>query len=1548
MKIKRLSLFLALVMILSAFAGTFTISAEGEVATKPWKVGETTYATLKEAVEAAADGATIYVTEDATVTASTTITSKTLTIEGVANAEGKYPTIKASAGMLQVGGNNASDAGAAIVKNLDYVFEGNQGYYDAFFVTSLSSLTLENMNIVSKDNKQVVEAFIRMRSNNGDGTLVLKNTKIAMEGNTPHIIFFENGKSNLTLENTTLTSLSEAFCYPANGTVTYVGENHINGSLNNEVELDKAAAEQEYLFRVTDATTATANEEYYADFAEAYAAAKAGSGVIYLIADYTLEDSFALDANLTIAAPLGATATLTVADGKAITHTGDTAVTLTLQGVNVKGQVTLAATDKIVLEGAGFTMQGGPAATGATVEYKGVNLINGELQGSPSAEYAKFHRIALVLDGELVIHAHFQSAVDYQGTATGATYYLLADVGPGVTGGTKTIIHDATVIGKGGSLLLNKGNGYVDVTGTVTFRDLTIQTVNVYQYYLLGIENNANATVLLERVDFQIDHKAYGGNGFCSIFRLRDETLPMSVTLKDSKITISATAGQTATEANHAVFNVAKKKSSGTITLDNTTIDLSQAQKELHLFMEMGGGPLNEMNQLTVNYKNGTTVLLNDLSKVYRYDDKAPAGYGYIVNDDGTNTLPEVETETETETEPEPTTGSIQVGDKYFEDLQDAIDAAGANGTVEILADILVTGGIEIANNLTIVGVANAEGKTPVFTFNPAAGGNAFAVIGVGVKGDASVVAHLTIENVDIVLDTTRGTGAFTLYQGADLTLNNVNMLATNNVHGANKALIRVYDSASVIELLNTNITVDETFKPGTGASAVVLFDKTGTGNTFIVENTNIDATASPIQISIATATADGNAMIVKNSVLLGTPGSDAFIAPENASIAITLQGINNVNDVITNEDGTIIVAKIGDKLYGSVAEAIADAKEGDVIYILADTTIAPDTMIKANVTIEGVKKSDGKLPVLTFNPVAAGSSFAVIGIGTKGEIKADVVFKNIDMVLDSTRGTGAFTVYMGSNLTLDNVNILATNNVHGANTCLIRVYDANSTVTILNSNVTVDETFKPGTGASTLVLFDKEKTGGALVIENTIVDASKAPVTFPIAKATAAGNTVTVKNSVLTASAETDAFIGFAEGEVAYKGVNLVNGELIVDVEGIRAEAIELGYAFEIGEVADAYDLGKFTGYYKTLADAVAAAKAGDVILLLTDVSVELETMISVDVTIEGLKNAEGKLPVLTFNPAAGGNAFGVIGIGAKGETKANVVIKNIDMVLDSTKGTGAITVYMGSNLTLENVNILATNNVHGANTSLIRVYDANSTVKFIGCDVTVDETFKPGYGASTLVLFDKAKTGGTLVIEDTTVDASKAPVTFPIAKATAAGNKVVVINSSLTPAAGSPLFEGFDLSADVTADVLLTSKTTNGNVDTYTVILPNGLGSFTFTVTNGVDGQPGEKGDKGDTGDKGDKGDTGDKGDKGDTGEKGDKGDNGADGADGANGADGKDGVDGKDGATGPQGPAGADGKDGEDAASGLATVAIAVAAIAIVCNIVLAVAVVKKKKD
>ena len=89
MKIKRFSFLLALVMILSAFAGTFTISAEGEeAAVNAWEVGGQTYATWQEAIDAAVPGDTIYLIADYTQTGDIR-TNKDLTIEGRLKADGR-------------------------------------------------------------------------------------------------------------------------------------------------------------------------------------------------------------------------------------------------------------------------------------------------------------------------------------------------------------------------------------------------------------------------------------------------------------------------------------------------------------------------------------------------------------------------------------------------------------------------------------------------------------------------------------------------------------------------------------------------------------------------------------------------------------------------------------------------------------------------------------------------------------------------------------------------------------------------------------------------------------------------------------------------------------------------------------------------------------------------------------------------------------------------------------------------------------------------------------------------------------------------------------------------------------------------------------------------------------------------------------------------------------------------------------------------------------------------------------------------------------------
>ncbi|MDY6391517.1 MAG: glycoside hydrolase family 3 N-terminal domain-containing protein, partial [Bacilli bacterium] len=98
----------------------------------------------------------------------------------------------------------------------------------------------------------------------------------------------------------------------------------------------------------------------------------------------------------------------------------------------------------------------------------------------------------------------------------------------------------------------------------------------------------------------------------------------------------------------------------------------------------------------------------------------------------------------------------------------------------------------------------------------------------------------------------------------------------------------------------------------------------------------------------------------------------------------------------------------------------------------------------------------------------------------------------------------------------------------------------------------------------------------------------------------------------------------------------------------------------------------------------------------------------------------------------------------------------------------------------------------------------------------------------------------------------------------------------------------EGYD--GEDGATIVSIEKTgTSGNVDTYTITLSDGR-TFTFTITNGVDGEDGH------------------------------------DGADGQDGANGKDGKDGKDGA---DGKAGADGKGGCGGSIAIASVGAALAA-------------------
>ncbi|MBQ5662735.1 MAG: hypothetical protein IIV17_06820, partial [Clostridia bacterium] len=190
MKIKRLSFLLALVMILSAFAGTFTISAEGEeTAVNAWEVNGATYATFQEAIDAAVAGDTIYLVADYTQTGDVVI-KKDLTVEGRTKADGTPPvfTHAPSWDIISMGDMEDPDAACTVVfKNFNYTTV-NLKQSGSLYVRKDCSFTMENMNIIYAIGKQphfVTKGLIRVYSTNNDVTLRNCNITVPEAMNAP-------------------------------------------------------------------------------------------------------------------------------------------------------------------------------------------------------------------------------------------------------------------------------------------------------------------------------------------------------------------------------------------------------------------------------------------------------------------------------------------------------------------------------------------------------------------------------------------------------------------------------------------------------------------------------------------------------------------------------------------------------------------------------------------------------------------------------------------------------------------------------------------------------------------------------------------------------------------------------------------------------------------------------------------------------------------------------------------------------------------------------------------------------------------------------------------------------------------------------------------------------------------------------------------------------------------------------------------------------------------------------------------------------------------
>ena len=134
MRKRALALLMTLCMVLSLV--TPAMAAEGDVA----QIGEQTYATLNEAIDAAADGATIQLLGDATLSTTAFPSGKTITIVGT-NASGENYTIDAKSAYLNIGGN-------VTFKDCTLnMYDTPNGHWMYFYMASNGSLTFDQATV---------------------------------------------------------------------------------------------------------------------------------------------------------------------------------------------------------------------------------------------------------------------------------------------------------------------------------------------------------------------------------------------------------------------------------------------------------------------------------------------------------------------------------------------------------------------------------------------------------------------------------------------------------------------------------------------------------------------------------------------------------------------------------------------------------------------------------------------------------------------------------------------------------------------------------------------------------------------------------------------------------------------------------------------------------------------------------------------------------------------------------------------------------------------------------------------------------------------------------------------------------------------------------------------------------------------------------------------------------------------------------------------------------------------------------------------------------
>ena len=612
-----------------------------------------------------------------------------------------------------------------------------------------------------------------------------------------------------------------------------------------------------------------------------------------------------------------------------------------------------------------------------------------------------------------------------------------------------------------------------------------------------------------------------------------------------------------------------------------------------------------------------------------------------------------------------------QVDENKYETLAEAI---AVGGEVSLLANI--NEDVTISKNVTIDGAGKTY--TGKMTLKADATIKNVNFDGKGYNGYAVETRGANYVTIDNCTAKSYGYGFVQLASGTALTtVKNVTVSDMNygvKVDYSNAVVLENVDmTANVAAVLNSNYGEKTITIKNSKLNIVGTWSRNDSKNTtYVFEGENTVG-------EFKTKAAIDNFKLVAGATLT---------APNTVTVTTDVEGYS-----VIYEDGKYFlkghVAKIGDNGYVTLAEAIEAATAGQTITLLADIT--EDVTVSKNLTIDGADKTyTGKMTatsnkgtVTIKNVNFDGNGYNGYAVETRG-----VNYLTIEACTAKNYGYGFVQLVSGTVLTTvkevtvsdmnygvkvdySNAVVVENSNINASVAAILNSNYGEKTITIKNSKLNIVGTWSRNDSKNTTYVFEGENTVGEFKTKAAIDN-------FKLV----AGATLTAPETVTVTTDAVGYMVKYVDGVYQVVGANVKNAE---------------------------------TGAtYATIAEAIAAAEAGQTITLLSDITEDVT--VSKNVTIDGAEHEyTGTMTINNVTTTIQNVAFvkGQVYKHKNTGSTANITIK--DCTFDG-QGLNAYAVNVGNGKSLTLENVTATNYGYG----LLQVPSSFSSISVKNVEVS------------------------------------------------------------------------------------------------------------------------------------------------------------------------------------------------------------------------------------